>query len=379
VTAERAIELQERAWALQAEGRLAEASQVMQEALHLIEEEDGLETPDVANLLNDLSEIESDRQNFDAALSLAKRAHAIEETLGDGFGGASAARIRIRTCSQLGEIRRMRGDYGCAEADLAKGLTIAVAEFGQASEEAAEARNYLAVLYKYWGRFDEALHLYEQALRTLSALHGEDSHAVAVLLHNIGGVLHAKGDFAAAEEPGRRAWDLSRRLFGEDDPKTLVDAAAYASILDGLERYEQSEPIYRHVLSVMERVFGAEHQEVAANLHNLAAVLAARGRPEEALDCYGRALTIKEKLFGAETPDTALTCNNIGQLLSQLGRANEGIPLLRRAVTVLEGRLTPEHPHLAAARRNLETALSSLAATQGSSASGEEAAGTHRR
>ena len=359
MTAERAIELQERAWVLQAEGRLVEASQIMREALHLVEQEDGLETPDVANLLNELSEIESDRQNFDAALALAERAHAIEEALADGFSGASTARIRIRTCSQLGEIRCMRGDYGCAEGDLLKGLTIAVTEFGQASEEAAEASNNLAVLYKYWGRFDEALNLYQEALRRLSALHGEDSEAVAVLLHNIGGVLHAKGDFAAAAEPGRRAWNLSRRQLGEDDPKTLAHAAAYASILDGLERYEESEPIYRHVLSVMERVLGTEHQEIAANLHNLAAVLAARGRPDEALDCYRRALAIKEKLFGAESPDAALTCNNIGQLLSELGRASEAIPLLRRAVAILEGRLTPEHPHLAAARVNLETALSS--------------------
>ena len=66
MSTERAIELQEEAWALQAKGRLVEASRVCREALRLVEAADGPESPDAANLLNNLSEIESDRQDFDA-------------------------------------------------------------------------------------------------------------------------------------------------------------------------------------------------------------------------------------------------------------------------------------------------------------------------
>ena len=350
---ERAIALQEQAWSLQAEGKLEGAWAASSEALRLMEDSEGPDSPDVANLLNELADIAAERQNFAAALALSMRAQAICDCLGDRFSGEDAARVRIRTLGLLGAIRRTLGEYPEAEADLQKALAAAVAEFGEASGEASEARNNFGVLYKDWGRFDEALKLYQQALRSTA----EESLARATIYHNIGGILHAQGDFAAAEAPARKAWEISRRLLGEDDPRTMLDAAAYAGILDGLERYEESALIYRRALELFERVYGAQHCEVAANLHNLAAVMANRGDYEEAEKKYRRALAIKEKLLGAESPDAALTRHNLGKLLYRTGRAAEAAPLLESAIVVLEKRLTPGHPHLAVARESLQEAM----------------------
>lgn len=256
---ERAIALQEQAWTLQSEGKLEDALSACREALRLMEESEGPDSPDVANLLNDLVDIETERQNFPAALALAERAQAIADVLGTRFSGEDVVRIQLRTLELLGTIRRTLGDYARAEADLQGALAAAAAEFGDASSEAAEAKNNLGVLYKHWGRFDEGLQLYEQALCSV----GEESPESAILYHNIGGILHAEGNFAAAEEPARKAWDISRRLLGEDDPRTILDAAAYAAVLDGLERYNESEPIYRRALAFFEKTYGPEHLEVA--------------------------------------------------------------------------------------------------------------------
>jgi tetratricopeptide (TPR) repeat protein len=96
------------------------------------------------------------------------------------------------------------------------------------------------------------------------------------------------------------AWEISRRVLGEDDPRTQFDPVAYAGILDGLQRYDESEAIYRRALAIFEKTFGSEHYEVAGNLHNLAAVLCARGHLQEAEQLYRRSLAIKEKLLGSE-------------------------------------------------------------------------------
>jgi tetratricopeptide (TPR) repeat protein len=351
---ERAIELQEQSWNLQAEGKLEEAVRACREALELMESAEGGDSPDVANLLNDLAEIEQQRQNFVEALALAERAGSIEDALGERFTGNDAAGIRIRTLSIAGDILRIQGEYVRAEDDLEEALAISVAAFGEASEEAAEARNNLGVLYKYCGRFEEGLKLYSHALRPIIAIHGHTSLATATLYHNIGGILHARGDFAAAEPPARWAWEISRKLLSEDDPRTMADATAYAAVLDGLERYDESEPIYRQALAVSERAYGLEHYEVAATLHNLAAVLAARGHCKEAEEHYRRALAIKEKLLGAGSPDVALTRNNLGKLLTDMGRPAETLPLLEAAVAVLEPRLAPGHPALHASATQKE-------------------------
>jgi tetratricopeptide (TPR) repeat protein len=356
---ELAAELQEQAWSLQTEGRLDEAATAVKKALLLLEKSGDASSPDAANLLNDLAEIESERQNFQDALLLAERAHSIEDQLGNSFAGEGAAQIRGRTMALIGEICRVCGDFDYAEVSLKKALRIMATEFGEASEQVAEARNNLAVLYKACGRFDEGLYLYQQSLDSVVKLNGEDCLASSVIYHNIGGMLHAKGDFTAAEPPGRRAWEISRRLLGEDAPQTLFDAVAYAAILDGLQRYDESEAVYRRALAIFEKTFGPEHYEVAANLHNLAAVLCARGDVDQAEKLYRRALAIKEKLLGEDSPDAALTLNNLGALLTRAGRPEEGAGLLQQAFTILHDRVPPDHPHLALARANLESALRS--------------------
>jgi tetratricopeptide (TPR) repeat protein len=357
---DRTVELQEQAWNLQAEGKLDEAATVVREALLLLEESGEANSPDAANLVNDLAEIESERQSFQEALALAERAHSIEDQLGGFFAGEAAAQIRARTMGLIGEICRMRGDFVRAEASLQEALGIVAAEFGEASEHVADARNNLAILYKACGRFDEGLHLYQEALDTVVKLKGEDCLASSVIYHNIGGILHSKGDFNAAEPPGRKAWEISRRLLGEDDPRTLFDAVAYAAILDGLQRDSESEAIYRRSLVIFEKIFGLEHYDVASNLHNLAAVLCSRGDLDESERLYRRALAIKEKLLGAESPEAALTRNNLGALLNRKGRPKEAAALLQSAVQTLQSRLAPDHPHLTFARANLESALFSL-------------------
>jgi tetratricopeptide (TPR) repeat protein len=257
----------------------------------------------------------------------------------------------------IGEICRTLGDFVRAEVSLKAALSILAAEFGEVSEEVAAAKNNLAVLYKTYGHFGDGLLLYQQALDSVVKLKGEQCLASSVIYHNIGGILHSKGDFSAAETPGRKAWEISRQLLGDDDPRTLFDAVAYAAILDGLQRCNESEAIYRRALAIFEQTFGPEHYEVASNLHNLAAVLFARGDLDQAEELYRRALAIKEKLLGGDSPDAALTLNNLGALLTRTGRPQEAAGLLQRAVTILQDRVALDHPHLALARAHLESAL----------------------
>ena len=51
---DRAVKLQEQAWNLEAEGKLDEAAIAVRKALLLLQESDEANSPDAANLLNDL-------------------------------------------------------------------------------------------------------------------------------------------------------------------------------------------------------------------------------------------------------------------------------------------------------------------------------------
>ena len=64
---------------------------------------------------------------------------------------------------------------------------------------AAVIANGLGVVYKYTGRVDEAEPLYRQALDVFETEYGPDSLQTADIYHNLGGLAHARREYAAGE------------------------------------------------------------------------------------------------------------------------------------------------------------------------------------
>jgi tetratricopeptide (TPR) repeat protein len=346
ISAECAIELYERAAALFAAGSWAGAERAALEARDRFLREDGPDSPDAANVSNLLSRIAAAVGQYARSGDHARAAWEIMERLGDRCTGVEAEAIRLQALGNAGTALRSRGLY--AEAEPWLKLAIVYAE--KSGLSAASHWNDLAVLYKYTGRFDEAERLYRKALAETS---GEDA-AAATVDHNLGGLNHSRGEFAAAEPFARRACEIRERLSGPDHPDTLADACALAGVLDGLGRYAESEPIYRHVLSVFESMFGETHPEVAANLNNLAALRWAQGDAVEAESLYLRSLRIKRELLGDAHPDTALTLLNYAVMLCDLERQDEARPMAIGALRVFEAVLEPSHPRIAASRELCE-------------------------
>src|SRR5439155_25419661 len=103
------------------------------------------------------------------------------------------------------------------------------------------ALNALGMLYKYAGRFDEAAALYDRALGLAERIHGSEHVSLASLLHNVGGLEHARGEYAKGEAPARRSVELRERALGADHPAVAADVAALAAIVDGLGRHDEAE------------------------------------------------------------------------------------------------------------------------------------------
>jgi tetratricopeptide (TPR) repeat protein len=147
----------------------------------------------------------------------------------------------------------------------------------------------------------------------------------------------------------RKSVELRERVSESDDPALAADLAA---LLDGQEKFDESEPLYLHALAIFRRAHGEEHYEIAVNLHNLAGVYQAQERLAEAETHYLRALAVKEKIFPSDNVEIALTLNNLGALYQTLSRDDEAAPLLQRALAIFEQSLEAGHPHLIACREN---------------------------
>lgn len=351
---DQAVEIFNQALEARAQGDLERAESLCAQAIVFFQNVEGENSPDAANLLNVLASIREERSDYEGAIEAAQRAVNILDALGEDFSGDDAAHVRIEAWSRLGNVQRHLAHYAQAEAILKRALALAIEAFGEASDEASNARNNLGILYKYTGNFDAAKVLYETALQNIEQQFGREHISTASLYHNLGGLEHARGDFAAGEEPARKAWEIRVAAFGNNHPDALADAVAYAGVLDGLERYDESEKIYRDVLREYEKMYPAEHYEIAATLHNLGNVRFARGDYAEAETLMRRTLAIKEKLLGVEHPDTALSMNNLGVLLQAQGKNDEARTLFQRALEIFQATLDENHPQIQLARENLQ-------------------------
>jgi len=286
---DQAIELYDRAVALQGATQLEEAEKCCRRAAAMFKQIDGPESPDVANVLNTLASICAQQGNHKDAEDHASQAGRIMKALGARVEGLDAERIRIESLTLLGTIARERGRYDKAEPYLQQARERAKAAFGSESPDAASAGNNLAVLYKYTGAFGQAERLYQEALAILERAYGAGHPEVATVYHNLGGLEHARGRFERGEPLARKGYEIRLRALGPDHPDVVADGAALASILDGLGRREEAERLFRRALEVFERLYGPEHYEVAVNLSNLAALCRSKGELAESEGLFRRA------------------------------------------------------------------------------------------
>lgn len=281
-------------------------------------------------------------------------------TAADGWSRArEAARATVGALLDAGSRAIEAAAYSEAEIDLREALALAERRLGANDLATARVLNQLGMLAKYTARFDEGHADYLRALAIAEAT-GDDPLLIADLCHNLGGLEHAREDFAAGEPFARRAVEIRARILGPDDPAVAADRAALAALLDGQGRYEEAEALYVEAIAVWERMAGPPPIELAVSLNNLAAIDQARGRLEPAEPLYRRALALKERLLPPGHPDLAMTLNNLAVLCRKEGRLAEAAGLYARALDIFARALGPDHPKARTCRANYARLLEEM-------------------
>jgi tetratricopeptide (TPR) repeat protein len=271
-----------------------------------------------------------------------------------GFSDAEA-------CAELAFQLRIEARY--EEADHVYEQAIAAAsrqppEPGSLS--VADLLTQRGILYKEIGRYAEAERFYRCALAIVDREAAPGDTRLADLYHNLGGLEHARRRPARGEGFARRAVEVRVEALGGDHADVAADVAALAAILDAQGKYDEAEPLYQRALAIFRR-----HRfdfDTAVNLNNLAALYQARGEAERPERLYKRALSIKERVFGPRHPEVATTLNNLALLYKALGRYADAGPLYERALRILQEALGPTHPAAATGLYNYAQLLKAQAA-----------------
>ncbi len=290
--------------------------------------------------------------DYAEAQAHVQSALAVLDKIKAAYPDNASTALELKVLSQQGTLARTQGHYAEAEHIFQRAVQLAAAHKLQRHPLGMQCLNNLAIVYKYWGKFDAAEDLYQTVLADLIEQQGDRCLEVATIYHNLAGLHHARRHYEVAEPYARKSYQLHLDLLGPHHSQTVADGAALASILHGLGQWDEAIAHFEAAIAFFEQQFGPIHYEVAINLNNLAALLQAKGDFEQAEPAYRRALTIKEAVLGSEHPDIAISLNNLASLLQKTGREAEATELFEQAIAMFDATLGPDHPNTQLCREN---------------------------
>ncbi len=286
-----------------------------------------------------------------------------EEKLGPEHPATAAA------LNGLAGIYRYLGKYEEALPLYTRALAIRETKTGPDSLETGNTLCDLAVLYFFMDKKAEALPLYERALeiheKVFSLEHAENPEYPGNL--ETVRTLNRMAFFYRGTEEPEKAEELYRRalehleILREAAPENVKFQAYTAGTLNNLGvllseemgRMDEAEEIYGRALKLQETSLSPDHPQVAQTLNNLGLLYYNTGSPEKALALYTRALEIFEKLGKMEHMGYANTLNNLAGVYVRKRRCKEALELYEKTLAIREKLLGEEHPEVAKTLNNL--------------------------
>lgn len=138
---------------------------------------------------------------------------------------------RVILLTSLGGAHARRKDFAAAEPILRSANESALAAFGPESRYTAFTSNWLATLYKWWGRTDEAQAAYAAATESFLAALGRVHPETYVNANDHAELLVTTGDLTGAEQLLIGNLAIADASIGSVHPEKAVTLALYAELL----------------------------------------------------------------------------------------------------------------------------------------------------
>ncbi len=177
------------------------------------------------------------------------------------------------------------------------------------------------------GSLDLANRLSEQALGDMEAAHGRESHQAANARFSRAIVLRRRGDWIGAEAQAREGLEITRVLYGDDDPWVARALLRVADATRG--RADEAERLVRDAIAIHESSREPMSSEHARALGALGAMVLRRGNPTEAESLLRRAIELRAKDIGPLHPLLFPHKDLLSRALTRLGRLAEAEVIVR--------------------------------------------------
>ena len=301
--------------------RFDDAARMAEPALALARSRYRGDDPVLAQAIEDLAQVQSDRGELDAAEPLYREALAMYQRLYRGDHEQVATAL-----NNLASAREDSGDAKGAEPIARQALEMRRRLFQGDHEDLVESLNNLASILAApagLGQLDEGEALFREALAMNRRLNPGDHPRVAAGLNNLSYVLKTKGNVAEAETLARETLDMRRRLFGNDYPHVATGLNNLAQFLVDRGDLAGAEPLIREAVAILRARHPKGHQNLATYLVSLGRTLTAGGNAAGAVPILDEGVEMYVRLMGKDFWLTGNARLTRGRALAALERFPE--------------------------------------------------------
>ena len=285
-------------------------------------------------------------------LTVLAAIRAASRGIGERFASDPLAEAGVR--ETVGNTLYSLGQYNEARQHLERAVALYRQHLGPADRATLDATNYLATVYRWQYKPDDARALTDAAVPLAVARFGEHDPTTLALLDSAAGAAYDKGEYDTARQQYERLLALCRASpkVGPSHDMTFTTMNNLALVLGDAGAYADAERTLRELIDARAARQGMTSISQITARGNLAFVLNRTGRPEEARDLLIPLIEDARRVLGPTHDHTVSNMAALSTALSMLGRLDESLAIERQVVEAYATAYGPKDPRTARARGN---------------------------
>jgi tetratricopeptide (TPR) repeat protein len=227
--------------------------------------------------------------------------------------------------------------------------------FGKQPEIEASIRDTIGRTYLDLGLYPEARAQLESAVEISRKVFGAENPKTLRTTSQLGRLAYIQGKYPEARQLFEAILPVQRRILGAEHPDTLLSGTSLASVYTAEGKYAQAEKLYGEALRIRLRALGPEHPDTLSSMNGLANAYTAEGNYAKAEALDSRTLEIRRRVLGPEHPDTLMSMNNLAGDYAAEGKYAESTAIYSQFLEIQRRVLGPEHHDTVMSMHNLAT------------------------
>ncbi len=227
------------------------------------------------------------------------------------------------TLIELSEVYSSTNQAARAEGDLKKAEAILLRVYGKSSLEYSKALHARAEMYRKEKKFEEAVPIYQKALKIRSSM--ADGHTDLADTSLGLAKTYLRLDRKKEAEPLlKRAAQIQETAYGKNSLEVVITYLKLAETYADLNKLDLAIQMYRKSIPICELVYGYSSPQVASTNEALATLEFKNGLDGDAAATYRKCLKICESDSKGPNKSTMKKClAGYAQVLKRLDKKNE--------------------------------------------------------